>query len=176
ARRARAARSGVAADRGPATDAGGRAAHRCCTSAAARRCATAAATGCCTGQGPGGAGQEALMDVALWFAALCGLVVVATVATARARANPDAVIGRGAFVAAAFGHAVIIGGAIWVWGGTDASVGREAQLRHGPRVTLELRAVTLAVDRAIAIGHAATADVRMPGHGSAKVAELTRDK
>src|SRR6185312_803991 len=124
----------------------------------------------------GGAGQEALMDVALWFAALCGLVVVATVATARARANPDAVIGRGAFVAAGFCHAVSIGGAIWVWGGTDASVGREAQLRHGARVTLELRAVTLAVDRAIALAPAATADARLPGAGAAQVAALTRAK
>ncbi|HET9991143.1 MAG TPA: hypothetical protein VFQ65_21570, partial [Kofleriaceae bacterium] len=84
------------------------------------------------------------MDVALWFAALSGLVVMATLATARARATPDAVIGRAPFVAVAFGHAVIVAGAIWVWGGTDASLGHDAQLRRGPRVTLELRAVTLA--------------------------------
>jgi len=115
------------------------------------------------------------MDVALWFGALCGLVVMATLATARARATPDAVIGRSAFLAVSGAHAIVIAGAIWVWGGTDASVGRDAQLRRGPRVTLELRAVHVAVDCPIAIGHAASADVHVPGHGSDKIAELTRD-
>ena len=115
------------------------------------------------------------MDVALWFGALCGLVVVTALATARARATPDAVIGRSAFLAVACAHAIVIAGAIWVWGGSDARVGRDAQLRRGPRVTLELRAVTVAVDRAITIGHDANSDVRVPGHGSAKVAEVTRD-
>jgi hypothetical protein len=116
------------------------------------------------------------MDVALWFAVLCGLVVVATLATTRARAIPDAVIGRGPFVAVALGHAAIVAGAIWVWGGTDASLGHDAQLRLGPRVTLELRAVTVAVDHAITIGHDAAADVRLPGPGAAKIAEVTRDR
>ncbi|MEO8845583.1 MAG: hypothetical protein ABI591_04095 [Kofleriaceae bacterium] len=115
------------------------------------------------------------MDVVVWFAMVCGLVVLATLATTRARATPDAVIGRAPFVAVALGHAVVVTGAIWVWGGTDASLGHDAQLQRGPRVMLELRAVSLAVDHPISIGHAAASDVHLPGAGTAKLAEVTRD-
>ncbi len=116
-----------------------------------------------------------MMTVILWFAGLCALVALALVATARSRARPDDVIGRAPFVAVAIAHAGLAAAAVWAWGGERAVTSRGDALRAGPRVELELRAVTVPLDRAISIGHARDAAVRLPGSGAAEVARVTRD-
>ena len=77
------------------------------------------------------------MAIGLWFAALVALVVIATRVTTRARSRPDDVIGRLPFVAVAVAHAIVVVGAIWVWGGDLATAGHDAQLHRGARVVLE---------------------------------------
>src|SRR5262249_52870408 len=123
----------------------------------------------------GASAAETLMAVALWFAGLCALVAAAALATARARARPDDVLGRAPFVAIAAAQAVLGAGAVWGWGGARARDGRADQLRSGARVELELRAVELPVAEAITIGHDRGATVRLPGAGTAEVARVTRD-
>ncbi|HEU4730439.1 MAG TPA: hypothetical protein VFT22_21220, partial [Kofleriaceae bacterium] len=70
-----------------------------------------------------------MMAVALWFVGLIGLLVATLFASARARAAPGDVVGRGVIASAALAYVGIVIGAVWTWGGTTAATGRAAQLR-----------------------------------------------
>ena len=112
------------------------------------------------------------MLVVAWFVGLIGLVVTATLATARGRARPDDVVARPVFVAIALGYAVVVGGVVWAWGGARADAGRDDRLRAGAQVELALRAVTVPLDGVLTIGHDRAATVRLPGPGPAEVARV----
>src|SRR5690348_3674542 len=103
------------------------------------------------------------MTVALWFIGLLGLVIATLVASARARATPADVVGRGVIAAAAIAYVGVVVAAVWAWGGATAAAGRATQLREGGLVHLAIDGVRLPLDGAITIGHAADATLRIPG-------------
>ncbi|HTR55021.1 MAG TPA: hypothetical protein VMJ10_30255, partial [Kofleriaceae bacterium] len=113
-----------------------------------------------------------MIAVALWLAALCGLIVAAAIATARARAKPDAMIERGWFVALALVHVALVAGAAWTWGGERALDARDDRLHAGAQVALELREIDVPVAAPVAIGHARDATVRLPGAGADVIARI----
>ncbi len=85
-----------------------------------------------------------MIAVAAWLAALCGLVVAAAVATARARTRPDDIVERRWFVALALVHprrSSATRRGVWTWGGARAVDAREDRLRDGAQVALELRGI-----------------------------------
>ena len=107
------------------------------------------------------------MLLALWLAGLVAIGVAAAIASSRARAMPGDVVGRAAPLAAAIACAGLAGSAVWVWGGAARDDGRADRLHGGAAVRVALGAITVAFDpaapRTIAIGHADTDDVRLPG-------------
>jgi hypothetical protein len=112
------------------------------------------------------------MSLVLWFAGLIGLVIAAGVASGRGRATPNDVFGRGVIAAAALAYAAIVVAAVWLWSGEPAVSGRAARLADGASVSLALRAVRVPLDRSIAIGRDAAADVRVAGVGAAKLVQI----
>src|SRR5512138_2652473 len=105
------------------------------------------------------------MTVALWFIGLLGLVIATLVASARARALPADVVGRGVIAAAAIAYVGIVVAAVWAWGGATATAGRATQLREGALVHLAVDGVRVPLAGAIAIGHGREAAIRVPGDG-----------
>ncbi len=116
------------------------------------------------------------MLLALWLVGLVAIGVAAVIASSRARAMPGDVVGRAAPLAAAIACAGLAGSAIWVWGGELATSGRADRLRAGAAVRVALRSINVAFDpatpRAVAIGHADTDDVRLPGDGELARVEI----
>src|SRR4051812_18317663 len=110
------------------------------------------------------------MTVALWFIGLLGLVIATLVASARARAMPADVVGRGVISAAAIAYVGVVVAAVWAWGGATAAAGRATQLREGGLVHLAIDGVRLPLTGAIVIGHAADAALRIPGSAPAEAA------
>lgn len=105
------------------------------------------------------------MATLLWFIGLLGLVVATLFVSARARAEPADVVGRGVVATAAIAYAVIVLAAVWTWGGATATTGRATQLREGALVRLAIDGVRVPLTSAVAIGHAADAAMRLPGDG-----------
>src|SRR5262249_59354234 len=68
-----------------------------------------------------------------------------------------------------------VASAVGVWGGARAVTGRDDRVQAGAQVRLELREVSLALDRKITLGHDRAATVRVPGAGAATIAELAAD-
>ncbi len=113
-----------------------------------------------------------MMALALWFAGLIGLVIATAAASGRARAAPNEVVGRGVIMVAGVAYAVLVLAAVWTWGGTMAASGRADRLRDGASVHLTLRGMRMAFDHAISIGHGRDADLRLPGAGPGRLAEI----
>ena len=105
------------------------------------------------------------MATALWFVGLLGLLVATLVASARARAAPSDVVGRGVIGCAAVAYVAIVVAAVWTWGGATATTGRATQLREGALVHLTIDAVRVPLTGPIAIGHGVDAAVRVSGEG-----------
>lgn len=105
------------------------------------------------------------MVAVLWFLGLVGLLVATLFASARARAAPTDVVGRGIIGLAGVAYVGIVVAAVWTWGGTTATSGRATQLRDGALVHLSVEGVRVALAGAIAIGHAHDAAIRVPGDG-----------
>jgi hypothetical protein len=103
--------------------------------------------------------------VALWFVGFLGLIVATVVASARARATPSDIVGRGLIAVAALPYVAIVVAAAWAWGGAIATEGRATQLRDGALVHLTLDGVRVPMNGVIAIGHGADAELRVPGDG-----------
>lgn len=114
------------------------------------------------------------MTVVLWFLGFLGLVVATLVASARARAMPADVVGRGVIAIAAVAYVAIVIAAVWTWGGATAASGRAMQLHDGALVRLAVDGVRLPLAGAVAIGHARDAAIRLPGDGPAGGGEIAR--
>ncbi len=108
-----------------------------------------------------------MIATTLWFLALLGLLVATLVASARARAAPADVVGRGVIGIAAIAYVAIVVSAVWAWGGATAKAGRVKQLSDGALVQLKVEGVRVRVPvtGAIAIGHRRDAGIRVPGEG-----------
>jgi hypothetical protein len=105
------------------------------------------------------------MATALWFVGLLGLLVATLFASARARAAPADVVGRGVIGAAGVAYVAIVVAAVWTWGGATATTGRARQLREGALVHLTVDGVRVPLRGTIAIGHGRDAAIRVPGEG-----------
>src|SRR5689334_12748159 len=112
------------------------------------------------------------MSLVLWFAGLIGLLIAAGVASGRGRAAPNDVFGRSVIAAAAVAYVAIVVAAVWVWGGETAASGRAGRLRDGASVSLTLRGGRVPLERVIAIGRDAAADVRVAGAGASKLVQI----
>jgi len=100
-----------------------------------------------------------------WFLGLLALLVATLVASARGRATPADVVGRGIIALAGIAYVGIVVAAVWTWGGRAATTGRATQLRDGALVHLAVDGVRVPLTAAIAIGHAHDAALRVPGDG-----------
>jgi hypothetical protein len=108
-----------------------------------------------------------VIAVALWLAALCALVVLAAIATARARAKPDAIVERGWFVALAIAYVALVAGAAWTWGGARALDARDDRVRAGAQVALELRGIDVPLAKGQPISpRSSTSRARVRSRGS----------
>src|SRR5215468_4010606 len=117
------------------------------------------------------------MTVVLWFLGLLGLVIATLVASARARAMPADVVGRGVIAVAAIAYVGIVVAAVWTWGGATAASGRATQLREGGLVHLAVDGVRVPLAGPVVIGHAGDAALRIPGpppSGDAAPGEVAR--
>jgi len=115
------------------------------------------------------------VGIALWFAALIGLVIAAAVASGRGRPSPGDVASRRVIVVAAIAYAALVAGAVWLWGGAMARDARTDRLREGATVDVEIVALRVPLGhgaRSIVVGHAATATLRIPGDGLDVVATV----
>jgi hypothetical protein len=114
------------------------------------------------------------MTVVLWFLGFLGLLVATLVASARARATPADVVGRGVVAVAAVAYVGIVVAAVWTWGGATAARGRATQLRDGALVRLGVDGVRLPLAAGATIGHGRDAAIRLPGEGAAGRDEVAR--
>ncbi|HEY0993597.1 MAG TPA: hypothetical protein VGD80_41370, partial [Kofleriaceae bacterium] len=105
------------------------------------------------------------MVAALWFLGLLALLVATLFASARARAAPADVVGRGIIAIAGVAYVGLVVAAVWTWGGAAATAGRATQLRDGAQVRMSVDGVRIALAAPIAIGHAHDAALRIPGDG-----------
>jgi hypothetical protein len=105
------------------------------------------------------------MTAALWFIGLLALMVATLFASARGRATPADVAGRGIIGIAGVAYIGIVVAAVWTWGGATATDGRVTQLRDGALVHLAVDGVRVPLTGAIAIGHGHDAAIRVPGDG-----------
>ena len=112
-----------------------------------------------------------MITAALWFLGFLGLLIATLFASARARAAPGDVVGRGVIAVSALAYVGIVVAATWTWGGATATAGRATQLRDGALVHLELEGVRVALASVTAIGHAEAAAIHVPGDG-AEIARL----
>jgi hypothetical protein len=103
--------------------------------------------------------------VVLWFIGLVTLLVATLFTSARARAAPADVVGRGIIAIAGVAYVGLVGAAVWTWGGMTATTGRATQLRDGALVQLSIDAVRVPFTGPIAIGHGRDAAIRVPGGG-----------
>jgi hypothetical protein len=106
-----------------------------------------------------------MMVAALWFLGLLALLVATLFASARARAAPADVVGRGIIAIAGIAYVGIVVAAVWTWGGATATTGRATQLHEGALVHLAVDGVRIPLSGAVAIGHAPDAALRLPGDG-----------
>src|SRR4051794_26512048 len=102
---------------------------------------------------------------ALWFLGLLALLVAALFASARGRAAPTDVVGRGIIAIAGVAYVGLVVAAVWTWGGEQATNGRATQLHEGALVHLTIDGVRTPLSSPIAIGHATEAALRLPGDG-----------
>src|SRR5262245_7125117 len=114
------------------------------------------------------------MTVVLWFLGMLGLVIATLVASARARALPADVVGRGVIAGAAIAYVGIVVAAVWTWGGATAAAGRTTQLREGGLVHLAVDGVRLPLTGAVVIGHAHDATLRIPGPAPTSPGEVAQ--
>src|SRR6266545_7175881 len=112
------------------------------------------------------------MTLALWFAALLGLVVAAAIASSRGRASPNDVARRSTIAIASAAYVGLVVSAVWVWGGSIASHARADRLAEGATVHVTVRGVHIPFTRTLVLGHGATADVHVPGDGADAIAQL----
>src|SRR5882724_1491021 len=106
-----------------------------------------------------------MIAVVLWFIGLLALLGATLAASARARALPADVVGRGVIATAAVAYVGIVVAAVWTWGGATAAAGRATQLRDGALVRLSIDGVRLPIGSGAVIGHAEGAVLRVPGSG-----------
>jgi len=100
-----------------------------------------------------------------WFLGFLALLVATLVASARGRATPADVVGRGIIALAGIAYVGIVVAAVWTWGGQVATTGRATQLRDGALVHLAVDGVRVPLTAMIAIGHGHDAALRIPGDG-----------
>jgi len=100
-----------------------------------------------------------------WFLGLLALLVATLIASARGRATPADVVGRGIIALAGVAYVGIVVAAVWTWGGQAATTGRATQLRDGALVHLAVDGVRVPLTATIAIGHGPDAAIRVPGGG-----------
>lgn len=115
------------------------------------------------------------MALVMWFVALVGLIVAAAFASGRGRATPNEVASRRVVATAMVAYAAIIAATAWLWGGATARDGREARLREGASVTVEIESVRVSFVRTLTFGHGDTADVRVPGDGAPELVRIELD-
>jgi len=115
-----------------------------------------------------------MMAIALWFVGLLALLVATLVASARARAEPADVVGRGVIGCAAIAYVGITIAAVWTWGGATAAAGRARQLHEGALVRLELTGVRVPLNGPVVIGRGRDAAIQVPGaaDGPAEIARI----
>lgn len=106
-----------------------------------------------------------MMVAGLWFLGLLALLVATLFASARARAAPADVVGRGIVAIAGVAYVGIVVAAVWTWGGATATTGRATQLHDGALVHLAVDGVRIPLTGPIAIGHGPEAVLRLPGDG-----------
>src|SRR5262249_53073057 len=112
------------------------------------------------------------MGLVAWFAGFIGLIVAAAVASGRGRASPNDVVARSVIGIAGAMYAGLVIAAVGAGGGTSAATGRADRLREGASVNVTLRGLRMKLEHSIAIGRGPAADVRTPGPGDARLAEL----
>ena len=105
------------------------------------------------------------MVAGLWFLGLLALMVATLFASARARAAPADVVGRGIIAIAGVAYVGLVVAAVWTWGGAAATAGRATQLREGAQVRMAVDGVRIPLTGAIVIGHAQDAALHIPGDG-----------
>ncbi|HEY4239861.1 MAG TPA: hypothetical protein VGM88_08595 [Kofleriaceae bacterium] len=85
------------------------------------------------------------MAILLWFAGLLGLGAAALVVSAKGRAAPTDVAGRGPILVTAAAFAGLVAASVWTWGGAAATHARADRLAGGALVHLQLRGVASTV-------------------------------